>query len=168
MAEPAQAAANEANGPTGASGGAQSNQKPIAGATGAIGSTGQNELAGSAGSPVVKPRKPKGSNLNPVYGMRTMKAYPIQEQELENLFGLGLLATIFFSGASLLFSIFLDVYINLSFTSNLPNSKEIIWDSVAWVSFILCFIFLGLGVIQIRVGKTKVNNIKKETNFGDQ
>jgi hypothetical protein len=125
--------------------------------------------AGSAGSGGAKPRRSaKGSNIRPLYGERAVKQYPIQERELDDLFRIGVIATGSLAGASWMFSVSLDVFLNLSLATGLAATTTLIWHTVAWVCGILCLILILAGVVFIYVGNNRIKEIKKETTFSDQ
>jgi hypothetical protein len=111
-------------------------------------------------------RKSKGSNVVPLYGSRTIKQYPIQEQELDDLFRIDFISTLCFSGASAFLSVFLNVVISLSFAAaDVPASTRSFWWSVGAVCFVLFVILAVTGVAFIYIRKGKVAAIKNETAF---
>ncbi|WP_150102915.1 hypothetical protein [Sideroxydans lithotrophicus] len=121
--------------------------------------------AGSAGTPNPKARKPKGSTIQQVHGQRTVKQYPIQEPELEDLFKTGVAATILFSASAWLGNAFVSILVTLSLTTGLPDKIISLWSIISMVSAILAVILFVIGLFFVYNGKNKITAIKKDTTF---
>ena len=96
-----------------------------------------------------------------------MKAYPITESELRQLFGFGLFAAICFSLSLELFRFGLDIYKDIHLTDSIPQKTVETWStymSYCWwgaaLSAVLLFIFMAMG-------HHKIAAIKKGTAFDE-
>jgi len=113
-----------------------------------------------------QPRQPIGSTITPNYGKRNVKSYPLTESELNEIGSLRTQTTVLFSigtgCCSFSWSLVQDIF------------KSTKWDSLTWEIFpLLAYVLFAVGLllclfgfVSFRSSKTKVDNIKKETNFG--
>jgi hypothetical protein len=137
-------------------------QAPDGLAGGSGSSAGNTAAGGSAG----KGRGKRGSFIEPKYGKRQPKCFPISEAELGELYGIGAFVAIAFSittgCGSFAIGIFKDLAIN-----QMQIQKETIetWTYYAWVCIFISFVSLVIGIILVRQGHTKIKKIKNETAF---
>lgn len=96
-----------------------------------------------------------------------MKAYPITDGELGQLFGLGFLATICFSVGAGLFGFALDVEKDLSLATEVTESVQTFWTTIRTGSFTLSAILFICGTLFVWKRHNKVSEIKQETIFGE-
>jgi hypothetical protein len=117
-----------------------------------------------------KPRKPKnkGSTITMSHGRRTMKAYPISEGELWQLFTIGLLSALCFSIATALVSYGLDIYKDLAL--NPSTLEEVVkhWKPIQHWCFGLAVVLVMIAVVSAIFGGLKIQKIKQETEFDEE
>lgn len=109
-----------------------------------------------------------GSLLDIRYGRQAMKAYPLTEEQIENLAGLGLLATLCFSGAAGVFGFAIDLDKDLSIAVGVPAEKMAWWSAVSSGSFLLSGALVLIGLFLLYRGHSKYAKIKANTEFPDE
>lgn len=106
-----------------------------------------------------------GSFLEPEYGTRHMKAYPLTEDQLENLFGIDVLAAVCFSIASALLSFSFNVQTSLVILTNIPPDKLGYWEALRSISGILSIFMFFAGWGFVRYRKNKLAKLKSRMSF---
>lgn len=123
-------------------------------------------LSGGSDNSSRKPRN-KGSSIEPRYGKRLMKYFPISEGELGELFGIGVLAAIAFSLTTGFFSFAIGILKDIALNQPLPKETINNWDYISYGCFIASAFFLIIGVLLALRGHTKLAQIKSDTEFKD-
>ncbi|MGE0372654.1 MAG: hypothetical protein AB7Q01_12265 [Gammaproteobacteria bacterium] len=118
----------------------------------------------SSPSPPQKRRK-GGSDVKFTYGTRRMKAYPITESELGDLAKIGILAAIAFSVATGFFGFGINILKDISLNEGISIDTKTFWQFMSIGSFVISVIALAIGIGLVRYGRTKIANIKAETEF---
>jgi hypothetical protein len=106
-----------------------------------------------------------GSTFSMDYGRRPLKAYPVTDGELSQVFGLGNWATACFSIGAGLFGFALDVSKDLAMSHELSEKSKIFWETVNTGSYISFGVFFIIGISLLIMRHGKVKEIKKETIF---
>lgn len=114
-----------------------------------------------------KQRKKRGSDVRLRYGTRSMKAYPITETELNELFQIGIFATLAFSLSAGCFGFTINIIKDISINNSESEIAEL-WGHISAFSLIGGVIFLLIGWLLIRHGKSKISQIKIDTKFPDE
>jgi len=109
-----------------------------------------------------------GSTFSLNYGRRPMKAYPITDGELGQLFGLGTLAAICFSLASGLLGFGLDLVKDLALSNEIAEVTKTYWETTKNWCFAIGFLLFVVGVVFVWQRRSRVSEIKKETTFPEQ
>lgn len=129
----------------------------------------QPDGAVSTGNQFAAPRpsrrpRAKRSGFHRQPGARTMKEYPLTSQELWQLAGLGLVATILFGMGSFFLSTWFDVFKDLSappdeMTQEMRGYWRGLMTAAGWATA-LCYTF---GVVAALIGGLSVRHIMKCT-----
>lgn len=106
-----------------------------------------------------------GSTITMTYGKRIIKSYPITEDELGQLFWVGLLTTLCFSITSFMFAVTFNIHLSLSISQALPDNKAVYWTTLRDVAWYGSLIFLVVGIILVIFGRNRINRIKSKTEF---
>lgn len=106
-----------------------------------------------------------GSTITMSYGKRKIKSYPITEDELGQLFWIGLLTSLCFSFTSFLLAVAFNIHLSVSLTQALPDNKAVYWTTLRDVAWILSLFFLLCGIILVIFGRNRINRIKSKTEF---
>jgi polyferredoxin len=109
---------------------------------------------------------PPGATVTTVYLEREVKAYAVQEHELETLSMMNTLASVFFATSAFLLSAAISVWINALFYEAMPPKAEVANKYAAPIVFFLGGIFLSLGVWANRKRASTWNVIKGQTKNG--
>lgn len=96
-----------------------------------------------------------------------MKEYPLTEGELNELAGLGLLATACFSLAAGAFGFAIDVSKDVAFATDLPATAVTFWETLRGVALALAGVLTLCGGGFVWRGRSRLSAIKRETDHGD-
>ena len=99
----------------------------------------------------------KGSTVNSVYGKRTMKVFPVYEQELSAMGYFNTTALAFFSVGSFLLSPLLEI------AQKSLDNQEFSIGSGSILLFIVAGLFYGAGTISLFFRHGLVRKIKKQS-----
>ena len=94
----------------------------------------------------ISTQSPPGATVTTVYLEREVKAYAVQEHELETLSMMNSLASAFFAISAFLLSAAISVWVNALFYETMPPRAEVANKYVAPGVLILGLIFVLLGV----------------------
>jgi len=99
------------------------------------------------------------------YGTLRMKAYPLDEFQLQDLARIGTAAAFCFSISGACMGFGTNLYKDLAIATGV--SKEIIatWVAIRYVSFVVGSIFAAVGFYLFKTGHTRVEDIKRHTTF---
>ena len=116
----------------------------------------------SPGAPP-KRRRSSGSGFDRKSGRRPLKEYPLTKGEMETLAGIGILATLCFSGAAACFGFWVNVSMSIAMSGQLSSAVKAVWDTYKDIAFYTCPILLLMGCGFLYLGSTRIRKIEKET-----
>jgi len=122
-------------------------------------------MATNPSSPI-SAQSPPGATVTTVYLVREVKAYAVQEHELETLSMMNSLASSFFAISAFLLSAAISVWINALFYETMPPRAQVAYEYVAPGVLVLGIIFLSLGVWANRKRASTWKTIKGQTKDG--
>lgn len=136
------------------------------------GGAAQNAESGStkdqaAPASPAKRQSPRHSGFDKRPGRRPMKEYPLTEGELNELAGIGMLATVCFSLAAALFGFAVDVSKDIAFSTALPATVATFWGALRGGAMVLAVILALVGGAFVLRGRSRLNAIKRETDHGN-
>lgn len=109
-----------------------------------------------------------GSPIEHDYGTLRMKAYPLDEFQLQDLARLGTAAAFCFSIAGACLGFGVNLYKDLAIATGVSAEVAATWGTIRYASFVIGIIFALIGVFLFRAGHTRVEDIKKKTRFAGQ
>ena len=108
-------------------------------------------------------RANKSSTFTAMGGRRAVKAYPVTESELSNMFLLQAGSTVCFSLATFFAGIWLNVAQGLALASGVPAAKIAFWSGLEIAFGAGTILFAVIGFCLVCFGRHKVSQIKGET-----
>ena len=118
--------------------------------------------------PTSKPRKPaskSNEHLQIKRGVQSMKTYPLTEDQLGNLAGISLLATICFTLGAASFGFGLNLQETIAFSQGTPSEVLGFWKAVRDCSIFAAIILGLIGIFFTWKGKSNLQRIKDATTF---
>jgi hypothetical protein len=112
-------------------------------------------------------RNRSGSTKTRLRGVRTVKEYPLDQDELWELGGLGLVTTMFFSAASACFGVWINIQMSLDLAEGADPFKVGLWQANMTWSKWGAIVFTVLGTVSLLGGGIKVWRIIANTKHED-
>lgn len=117
----------------------------------------------TGGSQPPKPRNNKGSAITIKGGRRNVKAYPLTEEELNQLGFLQTSATFLYSLAGTAFGLWVNITQSIEFSKDTPNNVLSHWSSLKLAALVSAVILFFIATVIVIRRRGMLGRIKNET-----
>jgi hypothetical protein len=96
-----------------------------------------------------------------------MRDYPVTEVELDELFRVGIFASVCFFGGTACLGFAITLFKDLALAQGVPADVSIFWQTIRWVSLVAGVMFYVAGAVSFYRNSNHISRIKRETTFDD-
>lgn len=94
-----------------------------------------------------------------------MRDYPVTEAELDELFAVGLIASLCFFGGTASVGFAVTLFKDLSLAQGVPAETATFWTFARWLSLAVGMLLWAFGGLAFLFHRSRIRRIKKETTF---